>query len=199
MAQNITIAGASFTDVPAIDVPKTGGGTARYIDPAEINAELLVSLDSDFVAGNIKKDVDLFGLIGTLEGGGVFATGTFTPSVFTALRNNPYTITHNLGHIPSYIFVWDIQNFEITDARTKGALYAILSSATKCLCFYQDANTTSYGRIASISQDFNWTGSPGDYGAPRACIGLVNATSFAVGSSVLSVGLDAVSYRWLAV
>lgn len=30
MAQNIIIAGASYSAVPAIDVPKVGGGTARY-------------------------------------------------------------------------------------------------------------------------------------------------------------------------
>lgn len=32
MAKNVTIAGASFPDVPAIEVPKTGGGTASFWD-----------------------------------------------------------------------------------------------------------------------------------------------------------------------
>lgn len=32
MAQNLTIAGASYPSVPAIEVPITGGGTAYYID-----------------------------------------------------------------------------------------------------------------------------------------------------------------------
>lgn len=32
MAQNVTIAGASYQNVPAIDVPKTAGGQARYYD-----------------------------------------------------------------------------------------------------------------------------------------------------------------------
>ena len=32
MAQNVTIAGAQYSSVPAIDVPKTGGGTARFYD-----------------------------------------------------------------------------------------------------------------------------------------------------------------------
>ena len=35
MAKNITVAGASYTAVPAIEVPITGGGTARYIDEDE--------------------------------------------------------------------------------------------------------------------------------------------------------------------
>lgn len=117
MAQNVTIAGAAYSNVPAVDLPKTGGGTARFYDPqgnkalspslseqtgvdvksyatasvAAITKELLAQLDGDFVAENIKKGVDLFGLVGTLEGGGgggsswtdnysVFATGTFTPA-----------------------------------------------------------------------------------------------------------------------
>lgn len=32
MAQNITLMGADYTDVPAVDLPKTGGGTARFVD-----------------------------------------------------------------------------------------------------------------------------------------------------------------------
>lgn len=33
---NVTLWGSSYTQVPAIDVPKTGGGTARFIDEEEI-------------------------------------------------------------------------------------------------------------------------------------------------------------------
>ena len=36
MSQNITIWGASYTSVPAVDLPKTGGGTARFVDESEI-------------------------------------------------------------------------------------------------------------------------------------------------------------------
>lgn len=36
MAQNITLLGASYADVPAVDLPKTGGGTARFVDESEI-------------------------------------------------------------------------------------------------------------------------------------------------------------------
>ena len=36
MAQDVTVAGASYSDVPAIDLPKTGGGTARFIDQEDV-------------------------------------------------------------------------------------------------------------------------------------------------------------------
>lgn len=32
MAQNITLLGANYSDVPGVDLPKTGGGTARFTD-----------------------------------------------------------------------------------------------------------------------------------------------------------------------
>ena len=32
MAQNVTVAGASYSDVPAVELPKTGGGTATFYD-----------------------------------------------------------------------------------------------------------------------------------------------------------------------
>lgn len=36
MSQSITLWGSSYTQVPAIDVPKTGGGTTRFVDEEEI-------------------------------------------------------------------------------------------------------------------------------------------------------------------
>lgn len=38
MAQNVTIAGASYPGVPSIEVPKTGGGTAVFIDTSDASA-----------------------------------------------------------------------------------------------------------------------------------------------------------------
>ena len=32
MAQNVTVAGASYSDVPSVQLPKTGGGTAIFLD-----------------------------------------------------------------------------------------------------------------------------------------------------------------------
>lgn len=36
MAQDITLLGATYQDVPAVDLPKSAGGTARFVDEAEI-------------------------------------------------------------------------------------------------------------------------------------------------------------------
>lgn len=92
---NIVVSGKTFMDVPAVQFKTPDGATVNFahvggqirfsptleeqtedvanyqdviIDP--ITSTLLNQLDSDFVAENIKKDVDLFGLMGTMEGGG---------------------------------------------------------------------------------------------------------------------------------
>lgn len=36
MAQTITLMGATYNDVPAVDLPKSPSGTARFIDEEEI-------------------------------------------------------------------------------------------------------------------------------------------------------------------
>ncbi len=38
MAQNITLLGASYSDVPAVTLPKTGGGTASFTDVTDTTA-----------------------------------------------------------------------------------------------------------------------------------------------------------------
>lgn len=38
MAQNITLLGASYSAVPAVTLPKTGGGTARFTDVTDTTA-----------------------------------------------------------------------------------------------------------------------------------------------------------------
>ena len=40
MAQNITLMGASYSDVPAVTLPKTGGGTAEFFDARTVTYSL---------------------------------------------------------------------------------------------------------------------------------------------------------------
>ena len=36
MSQNITLWGATYSNVPALTLPKTGGGTAKFIEEDEL-------------------------------------------------------------------------------------------------------------------------------------------------------------------
>ena len=65
MAQNVTIAGASYTDVPSIDVPKTGGGTAAFIDVTDTTA-----IASDVAQGKYFYTSTGVKTEGTSSGGG---------------------------------------------------------------------------------------------------------------------------------
>lgn len=38
MSQNITLLGASYSNVPAVTLPKTGGGTASFTDVSDTTA-----------------------------------------------------------------------------------------------------------------------------------------------------------------
>lgn len=76
MAQNITLLGASYSDVPAVTLPKTGGGTATFTDVTDTTAAA-----SDVASGKYFYTDAGVRTEGTASGGGGasnFVHGTFT-------------------------------------------------------------------------------------------------------------------------
>lgn len=71
MAQNITLLGASYSDVPAVTLPKTGGGTARFDD-----ASVTTAVASDVASGKIFLAANGTITTGTNSGGGGSGIGT---------------------------------------------------------------------------------------------------------------------------
>lgn len=65
MAQNITLLGASYSNCPAVLLPKTGGGTARFDD-----ASVTTATASDVASGKIFLASDGTITTGTASGGG---------------------------------------------------------------------------------------------------------------------------------
>lgn len=73
---------------------------------AAITKNLLAQLDPDFVAANIKKDVNLFGLVGTLEAGGGGANNV-SYGTYTAFGGDSHKVEHALGTTPAaLLFVY---------------------------------------------------------------------------------------------
>ena len=66
MAQDISLLGAIYQDVPAVDLPKTGGGTARFTDTSPTTAT-----DPDVTQGKIYFKANGEQSVGTGSGGGV--------------------------------------------------------------------------------------------------------------------------------
>lgn len=65
MAQNITLMGASYAGVPAVILPKTGGGTARFDD-----ASVTTATAADVASGRVFLASDGTITTGTNSGGG---------------------------------------------------------------------------------------------------------------------------------
>ena len=64
MAQQVTLWGATYNDVPAIDVP-SGNSTARFVDPSPTTAT-----DPDVLSGKVYIKADGTQSVGTGSGGG---------------------------------------------------------------------------------------------------------------------------------
>jgi hypothetical protein len=94
MAQNITLMGASYSAVPAVTLPKTGGGTARFDD-----ASVTTATASDVASGKIFLAANGTITTGTNSGGGGgasnFVHGQFTTQSSAGVQSVsvPYTGT----------------------------------------------------------------------------------------------------------
>lgn len=58
MAQNVVINGVTYSNVPEVDIPKSGGGTAKFFDTA----------GADFAAGDLLTGKSAFGASGSVSG-----------------------------------------------------------------------------------------------------------------------------------
>lgn len=94
MAQNITLLGASYSDVPAVQLPKTGGGTATFTDVTDTTAAA-----SDVATGKYFYTSAGVRTQGTNSGGGgtsnwtQIASGTLTVSTTSTSAASAGTIS----------------------------------------------------------------------------------------------------------
>ena len=115
MAQNVTVAGASYSDVPSVTLPKTGGGTASFTDVTGTTAIAadVASGKYFFTAsgtltlgtassggGAVTPDQDGYLVLSDQGGGGggatglVYETGTYTPESDIVQPTISFTNTH---------------------------------------------------------------------------------------------------------
>lgn len=86
MAQNITLMGASDQNVPAVLLPKTGGGQARFTDTTPTTA-----VESDVASGKVFIKADGSQATGTASGGGGESKNSQTAQSTSRSTSSTYT------------------------------------------------------------------------------------------------------------
>jgi hypothetical protein len=114
MAQNVTVAGASYLDVPSILLPKTGGGTAQFDDTSDANA----------TAGDIEsgKTAYVNGAKLTGTGGGGLPVNSAVIHVSAPAGS---TITFSKGGVIVDTFGPDRQHINSSDAEKADWFYPV--------------------------------------------------------------------------
>lgn len=86
MAQNITLLGANYQAVPAVLLPKTGGGQARFTDTTPTTA-----VESDVASGKVFIKADGSQATGTASGGGGESKNSQTAQSTSRSTSTTYT------------------------------------------------------------------------------------------------------------
>lgn len=177
MAQNITIMGASYSAVPAVTLPKTGGGTARFDD-----ATVTTATASDVASGKVFLASDGTITTGTASGGGggLVQVAAFEPIVIK------FADTEFNGWTPSTTAK------AIVPTQTVGTFAAthldefdyFIRTRAFVDVQYIDGTATSKGRfaLAAIENWYNYTRRPSTYAQMNS--GTKNANVFEVVSNL---------------
>ena len=152
MAQNITLMGASYSAVPAVTLPKTGGGTARFDD-----ASVTTATASDVASGKVFLASDGTITTGTASGGGgsdrlvllqTTAIGSLSTSSTSATdTGKTVTLAQSTGWQNYDLLLVDISVDTTTNGRHTSTVSGVLLTGT--------SNVTTKNTYTVMSNKWN--------------------------------------------
>ena len=185
MAQNITLLGASYSAVPAVRLPKTGGGTADFTDVSDTTAAA-----ADVASGKYFYTAAEVRTQGTASGGGGSSdvkTGTLTvASNVNTSTNTKITDTTTIGFTPTKFFFWKDERTATSNHLHQASFVTIGSS-------YYIRTMTRYSNssLATSGNANNWTTQTAGYLYFSSNTIYIRSSS----SYILSAG----TWHWVAV
>lgn len=132
MAQNVVINGVTYSNVPEVDIPKSGGGTAKFYDTAS----------ADAVAGNILSGKIAYGASGSITGN-MANNGDTSGTISTKAGTVTIPAGYTSGGTVSLTGVTDLVSANLLSGKTVLGVSGSLSMPT----ISQDGTT----KILSIS------------------------------------------------
>lgn len=202
MAKNISLMGASYSDVPAVLLPQTGGGTARFDDASVTTAtasdvaqgKVFIAEDGTITEGTApvsveKKEVNFFDYDGTV----LYSYTAEEAAELTELPDNP-------GHDGLIAQGW---NYTLAEIQTEvadhglcdiGQMYITDDGVTRLYCVFEKGRLTPYfGICPNGSVTIDWgdgTATSTVTGTSLTTAKVVSHTYSASGSYVISLTVN---------
>ena len=139
MAQNITLWGASYSDVPSVNLPKTRGGTASFTDVTDTTAAA-----SDVATGKYFYTSAGVRTQGTNSGGGGSGVQIGTSTVTLSARSTAILFENLLGQ-PTSFYISSVENIT-----TAGTVTAVEYDGTDIFAQYYESSGAVYDGIDII-------------------------------------------------
>ena len=168
MAQNISLMGATYSDVPAVQLPKSGGGTATFTDVTDTTAAA-----SDVASGKYFYTSGGVRTAGTSSGGGGATvktasvsntSNTATSLSFTSISAQPKAFfvrcaTQMQSSSTTYYYV---SNMRYNGTNTNGNAFRM--GSTRQVTVVTSGYSWSYsGTTLTISSSGSRTSAPGSF------------------------------------